>query len=768
MRDFLRKECLFIISLGASILIFLWDVLTLQETFLYGDYKLQFFPWYMEYAKAIKHFSLPFWTQHMGIGFPLFAEGQVGPLYPLNIVMFFLLPPLAAYNYSIVLHFMIGGVSMYVLTRALGLKGLPAVIPAMLFMFASPYAGCFSNIASLRVLCWLPLVFSIVLFAFEKRKGSILLITGILFGMQLLAGAMQMAVYAIAAGLSYFLFNLVSYSLTFRERAKFILYCSCGLIIAFVLFSPQYLATQRLVAFSNRPSQHLAFALWNSFFPCGIITLIFPHLAVLFRSMVYIGILPLLFSLAALFCLKNKQAVFFFGFFIVSLLLAFGKFNPLYAGLLKATHLYIFRTPTKFLFFSAFSLIVLSGFGMQYVLEKKDTARLWLFLKISLVIACVAVGGALFAQWLLTHFENPVLALAKSFAERYLYEPQLHTHPFSYYLAKIQGQFAYAKSALSLGNIFVYIPVFNMMLSLCLLWGWFQGKFRRPVFILCSVVLVAVDILFFSLIGTGFRGNIVNVKQELAGGTLTDFLKKETTLFRVYLFESDTQKDMLLEPNSSMYFSISNIGMYTPLAFSQYRFLLKDLGCVDDSMGISLVNKDSLYGNLALLGRLNVKYILSKVDLENNALTPVGQFGSIKLYRNNYFMPRAFMVRGARYVQDKDALLQELRDPSFLAEDSVLLQEKHAHQPAMAFISKSAITRYSDESVLIETESSADGFLFLADYYYPGWEAFVDNVRTKIYKANFIARAVFVPKGKHHVRFIYSHPIISFNNERAD
>lgn len=768
MRDFLRKEALFITFLGASVLFFFWDVLTLQKTFLYGDYKLQFFPWYMEYAKAIKHSSLPFWTQHMGMGFPLFAEGQVGALYPLNILLFFLLPPLAAYNYSIVLHFMIGGVSMYILARALGLKGLPAVIPAILFMFASPYAGCFSNIASLRVLCWLPLVFYIVLLAFEKKKGSLLLITGILFAMQLLAGAMQMAVYAIAAGLTYFIFNLFSCRLTLKEKAMFIVYCSGGLIIAFALFSPQYLATQRLVALSNRPSQHLAFALWNSFFPLGIITLIFPNLAVLFRSMVYIGILPLLFSLSALFCLKNKQAAFFFGFFIVSLLLAFGKFNPLYAGLLKVTHFYIFRTPTKFLFFSAFSLIVLSGFGMQYVLEKKDAAKLALFLKISLGIGCIATGGVLFTHWLLMHFETQILDAAISFAKRYLYDPQIHAHPFSYYLTKIQEQLGHAKLVLSFSNAFVYVPIANMIVSLCLLWGWFQEKIRRPVFVFSSVVLIGIDILFFSLIGTGFRGNIVNVKKELASDRLIDFLKKDNHLFRVYLYESDAQKDMALEQNSNIYFSIGNIGMYTPLAFRQYHFLLKDLGCVDDSMGAPLVNEDSLYGSLALLGRLNVKYVLSKVDLENDALIPVGQFGSIKLYRNKYFMTRAFMVRGARYVPDKDALVQELRDPSFLAEDSVLLQEKHAHQPALPFISKSAITRYGDEEVLIETESNADGFLFLADYYYPGWEAFVDSVRTKIYRANFIARAVFVPKGKHQVRFVYSHPIISFKHERAD
>ena len=48
-----------------------------------------------------------------------------------------------------------------------------------------------------------------------------------------------------------------------------------------------------------------------------------------------------------------------------------------------------------------------------------------------------------------------------------------------------------------------------------------------------------------------------------------------------------------------------------------------------------------------------------------------------------------------------------------------------------------------------------DGFLLLADMYYPGWRAEVDGVPTPIYRANISVRGIALPKGQHTVRFSY-------------
>ena len=67
-----------------------------------------------------------------------------------------------------------------------------------------------------------------------------------------------------------------------------------------------------------------------------------------------------------------------------------------------------------------------------------------------------------------------------------------------------------------------------------------------------------------------------------------------------------------------------------------------------------------------------------------------------------------------------------------------------------------AITHYSPHSVVIETELQADGFLVLSDTYYPGWQVFVNGREDKIYQADYLFRAVALPRGKHTVEFEYS------------
>ena len=55
----------------------------------------------------------------------------------------------------------------------------------------------------------------------------------------------------------------------------------------------------------------------------------------------------------------------------------------------------------------------------------------------------------------------------------------------------------------------------------------------------------------------------------------------------------------------------------------------------------------------------------------------------------------------------------------------------------------------------IKVTTDKEGLLFVSDSFFPGWQASVDNNESKIYKADFAFRAVYVTKGEHIVRFIY-------------
>ncbi len=79
------------------------------------DYPLASF-----FHDALGEGRLPLWNDHLGLGYPLYAEGQIGAFYPPNWLLF-QFPPLIALDLSRVLHLTIAGAGAG--TLVLGLAG---------------------------------------------------------------------------------------------------------------------------------------------------------------------------------------------------------------------------------------------------------------------------------------------------------------------------------------------------------------------------------------------------------------------------------------------------------------------------------------------------------------------------------------------------------------------------------------------------------------------------------------------------------------------
>jgi len=70
------------------------------------------------------------------------------------------------------------------------------------------------------------------------------------------------------------------------------------------------------------------------------------------------------------------------------------------------------------------------------------------------------------------------------------------------------------------------------------------------------------------------------------------------------------------------------------------------------------------------------------------------------------------------------------------------------------------VTQTDATHVQIATSAQAPGYLFLADTFYPGWVAHVDGVKTPIYAADGMFRAMTLPSGAHHIVFSYESPTV--------
>jgi uncharacterized membrane protein YfhO len=100
-----------------------------------------------------------------------------------------------------------------------------------------------------------------------------------------------------------------------------------------------------------------------------------------------------------------------------------------------------------------------------------------------------------------------------------------------------------------------------------------------------------------------------------------------------------------------------------------------------------------------------------------------------------------------------------MRDPDFDSRTTAVLvgdpAEAAQQENSPAAAGAANITGYQPEQVTVETESATGGLLVLTDAYYPGWRATVDGEPAPLYQTDSLFRGVFVPPGRHEVRFEY-------------
>ncbi len=137
----------------------------------------------------------------------------------------------------------------------------------------------------------------------------------------------------------------------------------------------------------------------------------------------------------------------------------------------------------------------------------------------------------------------------------------------------------------------------------------------------------------------------------------------------------------------------------------------------------------------------------------------------IKIYRNNQYFPRAYIVPRALCAKNGEESLRWLRSALPDLKQKAILENaadcSPNPAPATDGRSEAKILHYGAREVEIETTSSDDGFLVLSDMHYPGWKAYVDGKEERILCANYLFRALPLESGSHRVRFVYAP--ISFN-----
>jgi len=370
--------------------------------------------------------------------------------------------------------------------------------------------------------------------------------------------------------------------------------------------------------------------------------------------------------------------------------------------------------------------------------------------------------------------------------------------------------FLFRKKTQFRGKSLSLFLLFSLIISFLLMWGkyspfyllyswWPLNQFRVPARFIwifdVSLILLAVQgfeftiisikknhilkyvLILLIIINTGdifinwWNYHLLGSKDEwLNKPSLSKLINNQdriTSLFFEYDYENQYNKGWqdsepfeflqnTLSPNSNLLWDIPSNGI------TGGRFLRRST-YVDnlfmDSILISTNSASMSSISINLLKLQSVDKIISTIPFKSNELKQeillTKNDINIYLYSINDSIPRAYLATNFEVATTLEEAQVKLINKNFIAGKSVLLEENINIENGQKQ-GKVEIVENKDLIIKLKvTDNQAASVLVLADTYYPGWEAKIDNMSTKIYPANIRQRAVIVPQGNHEIVFEY-------------
>ncbi|MFA5337248.1 MAG: YfhO family protein, partial [Candidatus Omnitrophota bacterium] len=315
-------------------------------------------------------------------------------------------------------------------------------------------------------------------------------------------------------------------------------------------------------------------------------------------------------------------------------------------------------------------------------------------------------------------------------------------------------------------NLYFILPTVFLVASLLLLSFYIKNKIHKNLFIILALILILIDLNY------NFKVTSKGVEELVISHGAASFIKKQPGVFRVipllHLQGSDEtnplpiRTDTFLRPESNMIYDIATPEGYRSLYLDRYADIMALLGGQSaEKLKVKLCEFNNLDENI--LDFLNVKYVVASTITEkkfSNGYKLVYGDKQHRVFLNEDALLRVFMVHNIVTIKNKEEVLKIIASSHDFSR-TVILEEDVVDfivpaKNGKKINSYASIEKYEPNKVIINTVAGEQGFLVLLDCYYPGWQAFVDGNPAKIFKANYIFRAVRIPAGKHIVKFIYN------------
>ena len=380
-----------------------------------GDTADEYFPtlWYTGHLWRAG--IVPLWNAFLFNGYPCFADPQNQTFYPINLIISLFTNFSAKVVYlQLVFHYVLAGLFMYLFTGLHMRNAAGRTIASLIYMFNGYMMIHFHQLTMINSVVWLPLI----LFFLEKgwRNRDILYFfpAGISVSFLIFAGHPQTILYMSYAILAFALFKCFVIGEGRRFSFFPLVLFSLSYIFGILLGAIQLIPSYEFSNLSNRSgSLSYEFAtLSGQIDPAYLITLFFPnyfgavrgpfigqHNAFLSAYLGFAFIMFLPFSFR-----KNKKEAFFFGVMsLVALLVSMGDHGYIFRILFDYLPGFgLFRAPAYFSFVFAFFGALLTGIGIENILEKNPPGNrihyaywIFVFMLISVMVVLTDHGKML-------------------------------------------------------------------------------------------------------------------------------------------------------------------------------------------------------------------------------------------------------------------------------------------------------------------------------------------------------------------------------------
>ena len=687
------------------------------KAIFHRDYHFITYPFRYFLSQAYQQGVIPYWTPNVYGGMPFMSLFHPGVFYPPSL-LFFLKDTVLAINLFYFFHFLILGVSVFLLGKLWNLSFAARLCSSVTGMLSGFILGSVLLSNYFMAAVWLPLIFWLYQ-KYRKEKhlgyfvGAVLIIAT-----QMLASCPEISVMTVGL---LFLHELWFIHKEQGVTAYLRMTLSLGLavVLALGISALQLWPSAKLMPHSPR-------SLGMNFDIHSIWSLELPKLATLvlspgyigdsstgdflygFLHTIHMGLLALVFIVIGFFFRREKPIGFWLVIFLFGLWFALGKYNPFYEYVYNSVPLLkLFRFPSKYFYVSSFAAIFLTGYVLDYILRHTGSRSLKITPVLSVLIIIFGLV-AILGVW------QPTLGIENSMAILFVF-----------------------------GLVYIF---------------FYFGKLKKTFFVTVVLLLIFIDLSV-----KGFK--ILPLIDRSFYDEKPVYMKYLKDSFGKYrIFSGSIQRDpvVLGFPNAPS--ALHNVkamkqylAPYTGMVYGVENVLGRrglGLGLKYQLIWISILRKSHPEMRLRILERSNVGYWIN-LDQETH-FNAEGEPEILpdRIHVLKKALPRAYLVPGMR-VMEENAVLNTYYAASFDPLQEVLLTEPTEFQPSDYFQGQVERVDYRPNHVTLKTRQEGNGFLVLNDTYFPGWTVTVDGQKRTILKANHYYRAVQLGPGEHTLEFDY-------------